>query len=118
VSILLIVNASPWGSTVSNTALRFARAALAAGQDLPAVFFQGDGVYGALPGRATDSGAQDLWAAWNDMAQRYGTDLMLCSGSVARRLPGEPGLLAPGWREAGLVEMFELSGSVDKVVSF
>ncbi len=119
VSILLIVNASPWGSTLANTAWRFARAALDEGQEVAAVFFHGDGVYNAIPGRATDAGTHDLAAAWAALNEEFGVDLMLCSGSSGRRLSrADVDSLSPGFREAGLVEMHEMAAAGHRVVGF
>lgn len=116
-NILLVVNASPWGGTLANTALRFLRAALADGQQVSAVWFQGEGVYNALPGRATDPGATDLLQAWIEAAAAHGAELLLCSGAALRRLPAQPSPPAP-FREAGLAEWLERAGACDRVVAF
>ncbi len=118
-SILLIVHASPWGSSLANTALRFALAATLEGHSVAAVFFHGDGVYNAIPGRKTDPGAHDLADAWAQLAESHATDLMLCSGSSGRRLSvADIDHAPPGFREAGLVEMLSVMESCDQVVSF
>jgi sulfur relay protein TusD/DsrE len=113
--ILLIVNNSPWGSTLGLTALRFARAAITEGMSLSAVFFREDGVYHALSGRATDAGTPELSNAWCALAQQSSAELLLCSASSQRRLAEAPG---SGFREAGLAEMLELMTVSDRVVTF
>jgi len=113
--ILLIVNNSPWGSTLGLTALRFARAAIAEGISLSAVFFREDGVYHALTGRAVDSGTPETSKAWLEIGQLCPAGLLLCSSSSQRRLEDPPGA---GFREAGLVEMMELMAASDRVVAF
>lgn len=113
--ILLIVNNSPWGSTLGLTALRFARAAIAEGISLSAVFFREDGVYHALTGRAADAGTPEISEAWREIGQRCPAGLLLCSSSSLRRLEDAPGA---GFREAGLVEMMELMAASDRVVTF
>jgi tRNA 2-thiouridine synthesizing protein D len=119
VNILLMVNSSPWGSTVSNTACRFLRAALAQGVEVPAVFFQGDGVYHAEPGRQTDPGAQDLHHEFARLARENQIDLMLCSAAAARRLSaGTIAELPMPYREAGLGEWLALLSRFERVVSF
>lgn len=117
--ILLLVNASPWGGSLAATALRFLRAALAAGHEVPAVYFRGEGVYHALRGRRADPGTEDHWRAWDGLAREHDFDLLLCSAAAARRLPADQadGLEAP-WREAGLAEGLGLIGQADRVVSF
>lgn len=118
-NILLIVNESPWGSTLANTALRFLRASLAEGLGVTAVFFYRDGVYNGLPGRDSDPGAVDLHREWSELGRAHGIDMLLCSAASARRLPETvAGALQDPFREAGIVEMIELAGASDRVVSF
>ena len=118
-NVLLIVNESPWASSLANTALRFARTALAEGACVSAVFFQGDGVYNAFGGSTIDPGAEDLSQAWADLARQGAFQLLLCSSALARRIPLKQGrdLTAP-YRAAGLVEMIELLDRSDRVLSF
>jgi tRNA 2-thiouridine synthesizing protein D len=119
VNILLIVNESPWGSTLADTAARFLKAALAGGHRVPAVFFHGDGVYNALPGRATDAGAADLARQWGRLGRDHGVELLLCSTAAARRLPHRVAeSLEPPFREAGLAELLDRAVLCDRVVSF
>lgn len=118
-NILLIVNESPWGSSLANTAARFAAAVLADGHQISAVYFHGDGVYNALPGRETDAGAIDLAAEWGRLADRHGVELLLCSAAAARRLPRRVTEFLPApFRDAGLAEMLDWAWRCDRVVSF
>jgi len=113
--ILVIVNESPWGSSLGVTALRLARAMLAGGQQLIAIYFREDGVYHAQPGRAADSGTPCLANAWQSLAKAGGIPLLLCSSASQRRFEKVP---AGVFREAGLAEMMELMASSDRVVTF
>lgn len=113
-NVLVIVNVSPWGGSLGLTALRLTRAMLGQGAAVDAVFFRDDGVYQALPGRASDSGTPDLAAAWRALSGEYGIPLLLCSSASQRRLPGVP----EGFREAGLVEVLERAGACDRLVTF
>ncbi len=114
-----MVHASPWGGSLAATALRFLRALLAAGHEVPAVYFRGDGVYHALPGRQTDAGADDLWRSYAELARAHDFELLLCSAAAARRLPTTGAdALEPPWREAGLARGFELMAAAERVVSF
>ena len=115
VKILLVVNDSPWGSTLAATALRVAQAILQAGHDLQAVFFREEGVYNAISGTLADGGLPEAAQAWSDVAEQAGTALLLCQSSVQRRLettPGEP------FRETGLVAFLDQLESCDRVVTF
>ena len=97
------------------TALRLTRSLVADGMRLAAVFFREEGVYHALAGRVTDSGTPDLNDSWLELARTGGFPLLLCSSAAQRRLEVAPG---NGFREAGLAEIVEMMGSVDRVVTF
>ena len=113
--ILLVVNSSPWGSSLGVTALRFARAAIAEGVTISAVFFREEGVFHARPGQANDAGTPGLTDAWVELAQSGMTRLLVCSSSGQRNL-GEPP--AEPFHEAGLAEMLALMSDSDRVVSW
>lgn len=112
---LVIVNDSPWGSTLAATALRLARAAVDAGHRLDAVFFREDGVYNTILGTAADAGAPDLARSWSELAEGAGTALMACEASCRRRLKAPPD--AP-FRESGLVEFMDRVSGCDRVLTF
>ena len=117
--ILVIVNESPWGSSLATAALRFVRAAQHAGKRVAAVFFHGDGIYNALPGRASDDGLPSPVQDWCELAGQGNTELLLCSAASARRLAQSVvNDLPVEFREAGLVEMWDLAGRCDRIVTF
>ena len=113
--ILLVVNSSPWGSTLAVTALRFARAAIAEGMTVAAVFFREDGVFQGSGSRATDAGTPALSEAWPEFAQSSGAELLVCRSSGQRNLAQCP---SNSYREAGLAEMMELMAASDRVVTW
>jgi len=115
VKILVIVNESPWGATLPVAALRLVRAMTADGCTINAVYFRGDGVYNALPGRAVDAGTTNLTEAWTGLSETNGFPLLLCTSATTRRLDCAPG---KGFREAGLAEMLERMRDCDRVVTF
>lgn len=112
--ILVIVNRSPWGSSLGVTALRLVGAMPAGGLEVAAVYFRGDGVYQSQAGRAGDAGTPDLLNGWRTLAEQCGFPLLLCRSAAQRRLPGPA---AEGFREAGLAEVLELMGVCDRVFS-
>ena len=113
--ILLIVNSSPWGSTLGVTALRFARAAVAEGMTVTAVFFREDGVFQAIGGTVSDAGTPPLAEAWPEFADSCGARLLVCRSSGLRNLRAIP---SGAYQEAGLAEMMELMAASDRVVSW
>jgi tRNA 2-thiouridine synthesizing protein D len=115
VKVLVIVNASPWGSSLGVTAWRLVRAMLDGGLEVAAVFFREEGVYQAVRGRADDAGTPNLYESWLELQRDRDTPLLLCSSAAQRRLAGQP---AEGFRETGLAEVLELALSCDRVVTF
>jgi len=115
VKVLVIVNVSPWGSSLGVTAWRLVRAMLAGGLHVAAIFFRDEGVYQSIPGRAADGGTPNLHAGWLELHRDAGVPLLLCSSAAQRRLAEPP---AEGFRETGLAEVLELSLSCDRVVTF
>ena len=113
--ILLIVNESPWGSSLGVTALRLIRALAIDGEEIGAIYFREDGVYHAQAGRAQDAGTPGLCEAWEDLSADSGIPLLLCSSAAQRRLSQPP---SGCFREAGLAKMMELLNSCDRVVTF
>ena len=117
-NVLLMVNHSPWGSTLPATAQRCASALLDAGHTLAGIYFRGDGVYNALAGDVDDPGAVNLVAAWKETATAAGCELLLCSSACARRLPGDRvDGLGPPYRVIGLGELFAVADAADRWVA-
>lgn len=113
--VLVIVNESPWGSSLGLTAWRLAVSMARNGARLAAIYFREDGVYHALPAAAGDAGTPDLCKAWQELSRECSVPLLLCSSATQRRLEGRPAGL---FREAGLAEALELLAGCDRVVSF
>lgn len=114
-NIILVINESPWGSTLASTALRLAREIVGAGNHLQAVFFREDGVYNSVTGMKVETGVGNPADSWGDLHARNGTELMVCQSSAVRRLAN--GVEAP-FREASLVELTDLVAGCDRVVTF
>lgn len=115
---LVMVNTSPWGSSRSGVALRFLRATLEAGHEVSALYFRGDGVYHAMPGRQADPGATDLSKGYASLAQSGQFQLLLCSAALSRRFEASADTFQAPWQAAGLARWVELLGESDRVVSF
>lgn len=116
---LIIVSDSPWGTSASTAAWRCARALVAAGEVLDAVFFNGDGVYNALPGAMADGGKPGPQASWAALAGASGARLLVCSAAAGRRIdsPTQAALPAP-FSVVGLAALLERMDACDRVVAF
>ena len=115
VKFLVIVNESPWGSTLALAAWRFVRAAIDSKIQASAVFFHEDGIYNALEGEAGDAGTPNLAVAWTELAELAGVRLLLCSSSLLRRLDEQP---SAAFETSGLTQLVELMLHNDRVVTF
>lgn len=117
--LFVIVNESPWGSSLASSALRFVSAVVKSGNQVPAVFFHNDGVYNALPGRLSDDGMASPVTQWCQLANEHSIDMLLCSAAAARRFPADFAKILPTpFTEAGLAQMWVRAGLCDRVVSF
>jgi tRNA 2-thiouridine synthesizing protein D len=115
VKVLVIVNESPWGSSLGVTALRLVRALIGNGERLSAIFFREEGVYHAQPGRVHDAATPCLHEAWQSLSADNGIPLLLCSSASQRRFEQVP---STRFQEAGLARLMELLQSSDRVVTF
>lgn len=109
-------------------ALAFARALLAAGHQLPRVFFYGDG---ALHGNTLLLPPQDeahVQKDWQALAQQHGTELVVCIAAALKRgvMDADTALreekpvsnLAPGFVISGLGQLADIMLDADRLVSF
>ncbi|MBT8048656.1 MAG: hypothetical protein HKN57_02550 [Xanthomonadales bacterium] len=113
--ILIIVNESPWGTSLGVTAFRLVRAMVANEARVAAVFFRGDGVYHAQTDGRTDSGTPCLAKEWRALSRQADIPLLLCSAAAQRRLEN---VSSAGFREAGLAEVMAIMADSDRVVTF
>lgn len=116
-NIIVMVTSSPWGSSLSATALRFVDAACTAGHDVPAVYFRGDGVYNMLDGPMSDDSLPSMKQAWTKLAARHGIEILLCSSDTARRIP-ENCFGGGAATQAGLARWWQLAAECERMVSF
>lgn len=109
-------------------ALRFGEAALAAGHEVPRVFFYGDG---ALHGNALLLPPQDepdVQSAWRQLAEAHGIELVVCiaaalkrgvmDADTAQREEKPVSNLAQGFTISGLGQLAEMALDSDRLVSF
>lgn len=124
----LVVHCAPYQAASAGTALRFARAALAAGHRIHRVFFYRDGVHAGTALAAPPRDESDLPRQWQQLAQEHDLDLVVCIAAAVRRgiLNAEEARrheksghnLAPGFELSGLGQLIEASLVSDRVISF
>ncbi len=126
--IALVISCAPFTHSGARTALRFATAALEAGHGLYRVFFYQDGVLNGDARVASAPGEASLPAAWQALAREHDLDLVLCSGSAARRGVLDPaeanrrqtasGNIADGFVLAGLGQLLDATLEAERVLWF
>lgn len=128
VRFALLIRGAPWTSDAPAAALRFARAALAAGHSVQCAFFHGDGA-GIANRYATPPQDEDnIAAAWVEFAGRHGVPLTACVASAARRgimAAGEAqrlelggATLRDGFELGGLGQLIQAMEGADRTVTF
>lgn len=81
----LVITGAPYSSQAPQTALSFARAAVAAGHRIHRVFLYGDGVHLASALAAPPSDEPDWPAEWADFLKANGIQGIACIASALRR---------------------------------
>jgi tRNA 2-thiouridine synthesizing protein D len=125
--LTIAVHGAPYSSQASATALRFARAALAAGHTVHRVFFYHDGVHTASALSIAPQDEPSPHSGWVDLAAG-GVELAVCVAAALKRgvindeeraryeLPGASA--HPAFAIVGLGQLIEAIGSSDRFVTF
>lgn len=124
----LLVLGAPISSQSPQTALAFARAAIAAGHSIVRVFFFHDGVHCGNDFAIPPTGQASIAAQWGELAQQHGVDLVLCVASAlkrgiindgeAKRYAKNAGNLHASFELSGLGQWVEACALADRVVTF
>lgn len=126
--LALAVHGPPYASEAATTALRFARAAVAAGHAIPRVFFYHDGVHAASALTVPPQDEPSPQPGWVELAEQHHIELAVCiAASLKRGLVNEEerdryGLPAanvhPAFVIVGLGQLLEAIASADRFVTF
>lgn len=126
--LAIAVHGAPYSSEAPATALRFARAALAAGHSIDRVFFYHDGVHGASALAVAPQDEPSPAAGWIELARQHGFELAACiaasskrgviDGAEAERHGLGDGNVDPAFAIVGLGQLIEAIAASDRFVSF
>jgi tRNA 2-thiouridine synthesizing protein D len=113
----LMVNEGPYTHQASDTAFKFATAAIEKGHQIDRVFFYHDGVNNAT--RLTEPPQDDrhIVNRWSKLAEQHGIDLVVCVAAALRRGIKDE-VLAKGFRISGLGQLVESAIQADRLVVF
>jgi tRNA 2-thiouridine synthesizing protein D len=127
VNLTISVHGAPFSSQAADTALRFVRAALAAGHNVHRVFFYHDGVHTASALAVAPQDEPSPHGGWIELADQ-GVELAVCIAAALKR-----GVIDDGEREryglafgnadgrfaiVGLGQLIESIVSTDRFVTF
>ncbi len=108
---VILLMGAPYSDQASHSALRFARALLARGHRLEAVFFYHDGVHNAARLAAPPQDEPHLVDAWASLADEHGVALQVCIAAALRRgLMDEREADRHGKEDVSVIPPFELTG--------
>ncbi len=115
--IAIMITEGPFTHQASDSAYRFAVAALAKGHEIYRVFFYNDGVYNANRLSEPQSDDRNLVALWSKLGTENNLDLVVCVAAALRRGVKED-ILADGFRISGLGQYVEAGIQADRSVVF
>ena len=92
-------------------------AALAAGHEVPRVFFYHDGVNVATRLSLPPQDERHIQQNWTALAREHGVDLVVCVAAALRRGIKDE-VLAPGFRISGLGQLVDSGIKADRFVTF
>ncbi|MBM3555424.1 MAG: sulfurtransferase complex subunit TusD [Alphaproteobacteria bacterium] len=113
----LLVNEGPFTHQASDSAYRFAKAALDKGHQVMRVFFYYDGVNNANKLSSPQADDRNLVKLWSELATKNKIDLVVCVAAGLRR-GIKPDVLAEGFRISGLGQLIEAGIAADRLVTF
>ena len=113
----ILVNEGPFTHQASDTAYRFAEAAVAKGHDIFRVFFYNDGVNNANRLSEPQSDDRNLVRLWSEFGRKHDIDLVVCVAAGLRRGIKDE-VLAEGFRISGLGQLVESGIEADRLVVF
>ena len=113
----ILVNEGPFTHQASDSAYRFAVAALARGHEIYRVFFYNDGVNNSNKLSEPQSDDRNLVSLWSTLGQENDIDLVVCIAAALRRGIKEE-IVKEGFRISGLGQLVETGIQADRLVVF
>ncbi len=123
-----MVRGAPRSTQSPNTALAFARAAVAGGHRIVRVFFFHDGVHCGSDIAIPAAGQTSIARQWADLSEQHDIDLVICVASAlkrgilnageAKRYTKSASNLHPEFDLSGLGQWIEACALADRAVTF
>jgi len=113
----ILVNEGPFTHQASDSAYRFAVAALARGHEVWRVFFYSDGVNNANKLSEPQTDDRNLVSLWSELGKEHDIDLVVCIAAALRRGIKDE-IVQDGFRISGLGQLVEAGIQADRLVVF
>lgn len=113
----ILVNEGLFTHQASDSAYRFAEAALARGHEIYRVFFYSDGVYNSNRLSEPQTDDRNLVTLWSKLGTEHDIDLVVCVAAALRRGIKDE-VLDQGFRISGLGQLVEAGIKADRLVVF
>jgi len=124
----ILVSVGPYTHEAVDTAYNFVKAALAAGHEVPRVFFYHDGVNVGTRLSIPPQDERNIQQEWSALAKEHGTDLVICIAAAqrrgmldeneAKRQGKDANNIAEGFRISGLGQLIEMGIQTDRLMTF
>ena len=124
----VLVSEGPYTHEAADTAYNFVKAALAAGHEVPRVFFYHDGVNVSTRLSVPPQDERHIQNNWTALAKEHGIDLVVCIAAAqrrglwddneAKRQGKDASNIAEGFRSSGLGQLIEMGIQTDRLVTF
>ena len=124
----ILVNEGPYTHQASDTAYKFAKAALEKGHEIFRVFFYNDGVNNGTRLAVPPQDDRNLSQLWSTLAKDHNIDLVVCVAAAqrrglldddeAKRNGKDASNIAEGFRISGLGQLIEAGIQSDRLVTF
>ncbi len=126
--LTVVIHTAPWNGQAAGTALRFCKAALAAGHSIHRLFFYSDGVHNTTTLAVPAQDESDLPAAWRELIEAHEIDTVSCVSSAlkrgiinsreAERHGRDCANLSDRAELSGLGQLIEATVASDRVINF
>ena len=113
----ILINEGPFTHQASDSAYRFAVAAIAKGHEIYRVFFYKDGVNNANKLSDPQTDDRNLVSLWSQFGEENEVDLVVCVAAALRRGIKEE-IVKEGFRISGLGQLVEAGIQADRLVVF
>ena len=115
--LAILINEGPFTHQASDSAYRFAAAAIEKGHEIARVFFYNDGVYNANTLSEPQTDDRNLVLLWSELGKKHAIDLVICVAAALRRGIKDE-VLQDGFRISGLGQLVESGIENDRLVVF